>query len=69
MLIVLGVFLVIFAGIIIAEPIIGVYTYAFFASLAFLVIGVDSLAAGIAGIPLMHYHHVMTTQGRTMPGT
>lgn len=69
LLIVLGILLVVFSGIIIAEPVIGIYTYAFFASLAFFVIGIDSLASGIAGIPLMHYHHVMTTQGTTIPGT
>lgn len=69
LLIVLGVLLVVFASIIFAEPLIAIYTYAFFVSLAFFVIGIDSLASGAAGVPLMHYHHVVTSQGATVPGT
>lgn len=47
-----GVLVAIFAIIIILFPVVGVYTYAFFVSLSFIFIGIDSLASGILGISL-----------------
>jgi uncharacterized membrane protein HdeD (DUF308 family) len=53
LLIVLGILVVIFAFIVLFVPAIGVYTYAFFIAIAFILIGIDSLVSGIAGAPLM----------------
>ncbi len=47
--IVLGLLVVVFALIVIFFPVVGVYTYAFFVSISFLLIGIDRIAAGIAG--------------------
>ncbi len=52
-LVVLGLIVAVFAVIVIVFPSVGVYTYAFFAAIAFLAIGLDSLISGIAGIPLV----------------
>lgn len=52
LMILLGILVAIFGVVIIIFPVVGVYTYAFFVSLALIVIGVDSLASGIVGIPL-----------------
>ena len=53
LLIVLGFLIVVFALIVIFFPVIGIYTYAFFVSIAFLLIGIDSIAAGIAGTTVL----------------
>jgi uncharacterized membrane protein HdeD (DUF308 family) len=53
LLIVMGILIAIFAIIIIFFPIIGVYTWAFFVSIVFLLIGIESLASGIMGVPLI----------------
>ena len=52
LIILTGVLVAIFAIIIILFPVVGVYTYAFFVSLSFIFIGIDSLASGIVGISL-----------------
>jgi uncharacterized membrane protein HdeD (DUF308 family) len=49
LLIVIGLLIVVFALIIIFFPVIGVYTYAFFVAIAFILIGIESLVSGIAG--------------------
>lgn len=49
LLILIGLLIVAFAVVIILFPTIGIYTYAFFAAIAFMLIGIESLAAGIAG--------------------
>jgi hypothetical protein len=49
----MGLLIAIFAIIIIFFPIIGVYTWAFFVSIVFLLIGIESLASGIMGVPLL----------------
>lgn len=49
LLIVVGLLVVAFALIVIFFPVVGIYTYAFFVAIAFLLIGIDSLASGIAG--------------------
>ncbi|MCW4000997.1 MAG: DUF308 domain-containing protein [Candidatus Bathyarchaeota archaeon] len=52
-LIVVGILIAVFALIVIFFPIIGVFTYAFFVSIAFILIGIDSIASGIVGSPMM----------------
>jgi uncharacterized membrane protein HdeD (DUF308 family) len=52
LMILFGILVAVFGIIIILFPVIGVWTYAFFVSLALIVIGIDSLASGIIGIPL-----------------
>lgn len=49
LLIVVGLLVVAFALIVIFFPIVGIYTYAFFVSIAFILIGIESIAAGIVG--------------------
>jgi len=44
-----GILTAVFGLIIIFIPTVGIFTYAFFVSIAFLLIGIDALAAGIAG--------------------
>jgi uncharacterized membrane protein HdeD (DUF308 family) len=51
-MVILGILVAIFGIVIILFPVIGVYTYAFFVSLALILIGIDSLASGAVGIPL-----------------
>ena len=41
-----------FSIIVIFFPIVGVYTYAFFVAIEFMLIGIDSLVSGIVGAPL-----------------
>ncbi len=50
--IIFGLIVAILGLIIIFIPAIGVYTYAFFTSIAFFIIGFDSLASGIMGVTL-----------------
>jgi uncharacterized membrane protein HdeD (DUF308 family) len=52
LLIIVGLLVVAFALIVIFFPIVGIYTYAFFVSLAFILIGIESMAAGIVGTTL-----------------
>jgi uncharacterized membrane protein HdeD (DUF308 family) len=52
LLIVVGLLVVVFSLIVIFFPIVGIVTYAFFVSIAFILIGIDSLASGIVGAPL-----------------
>jgi uncharacterized membrane protein HdeD (DUF308 family) len=52
LMILFGILVAVFGVIIILFPVVGVWTYAFFVSLALIVIGVDSLASGIVGVPL-----------------
>lgn len=52
LVILLGIIVVVFAVMVIFFPVVGIYTYAFFVSLSFILIGIDSLASGIAGVPL-----------------
>ncbi len=52
LIILTGVLVAIFAVIVIFFPAVGIYTYAFFVSMSFILIGIDSLASGIIGIPL-----------------
>jgi uncharacterized membrane protein HdeD (DUF308 family) len=52
LLIVVGLLVVVFSLVVIFFPVVGVVTYAVFVSLAFILIGIDSLAAGILGMPL-----------------
>ncbi len=52
LIILTGVLVAVFALIVIFFPAVGIYTYAFFVSLSFILIGIDSLASGIVGIPL-----------------
>ena len=49
LLILLGLLVLILGIIIIFFPAIGVYTYAFFVSIAFLLIGIDAIASGLSG--------------------
>lgn len=53
LLIVLGILIVVFSLIVIFFPVIGAWTYAFFASIIFILIGIESLAAGIAGASML----------------
>jgi uncharacterized membrane protein HdeD (DUF308 family) len=53
LLIIVGILIAVFALIIIFVPVIGVYTYAFFVSIALILIGIDSLASGIVGSPMI----------------
>lgn len=53
LLIIVGVLLVAFSLVIIFFPIVGVITYAVFASIEFILIGVDALASGIVGSPIV----------------
>jgi uncharacterized membrane protein HdeD (DUF308 family) len=52
LLIVVGLLVVIFSLIVIFFPIVGVLTYAFFVSITFILIGIDSIASGIVGSPM-----------------
>lgn len=52
LLIIVGIIVAIFALIVIFFPLIGIYTYAFFVSIAFILIGIDSIASGIVGSPM-----------------
>jgi len=52
-LVVMGLLVVVFSLIVIFFPLVGVLTYAVFVSLAFIMIGVDSLASGILGAKLV----------------
>jgi uncharacterized membrane protein HdeD (DUF308 family) len=52
LLILFGALIVIFSFIVIVFPTVGVYTYGSFAAIAFTIIGLDSLASGIIGLPL-----------------
>jgi uncharacterized membrane protein HdeD (DUF308 family) len=52
LLILVGVLVALFGLIIIFVPAVGILTYAFFVSLAFILIGIDSLASGIVGAPI-----------------
>jgi uncharacterized membrane protein HdeD (DUF308 family) len=52
LLIVVGILVVAFSLLIIFVPAVGVLTYAFFVSVAFLLIGIDSLVSGIVGAPI-----------------
>jgi len=49
LLIIVGLLIAVFSLIVILFPVVGIYTYAFFVSIEFLLIGIDSLAAGIVG--------------------
>ena len=49
LVIIFGIIVAVFGLLIIFVPAVGVFTYAFFVSIAFLLIGIDSLAAGITG--------------------
>jgi uncharacterized membrane protein HdeD (DUF308 family) len=49
LLILLGLIVLILGIVVIFFPAIGVYTYAFFVSIAFLLIGIDAIASGVAG--------------------
>jgi uncharacterized membrane protein HdeD (DUF308 family) len=51
-LIIVGLLIVAFALIIIFFPVVGIYTYAFFVSIAFILIGIESIAAGLVGTTL-----------------
>lgn len=52
LIIITGLLVVIFALVIIFVPAVGIFTYAFFVSLSLILIGIDSIASGIIGIPL-----------------
>jgi uncharacterized membrane protein HdeD (DUF308 family) len=52
LLIIFGLIVAVFGLIVIIFPAIGAFTYAFFVSLAFIVIGIDAIASGIAGTKL-----------------
>jgi uncharacterized membrane protein HdeD (DUF308 family) len=52
LMILFGILVAIFGLIIIFFPVIGVYTYAFFVSLALILIGIDAIASGAVGLPL-----------------
>lgn len=52
-LILAGVLIVVFSLITIFFPVVGIITYAVFVSLAFILIGIDSLATGIAGVKIV----------------
>jgi uncharacterized membrane protein HdeD (DUF308 family) len=52
LMIIFGILVAILGLIIIFFPVIGVYTYAFFVSIALILIGIDSIASGAVGIPL-----------------
>jgi uncharacterized membrane protein HdeD (DUF308 family) len=52
LLIIFGLIVAVFGLIVIFFPVVGAYTYAFFVSLAFIIIGIDALASGISGTPL-----------------
>ncbi len=52
LLIIVGLLVVAFALIIIFFPMVGIYTYAFFVSIALILIGIESIAAGIVGTTL-----------------
>ncbi len=53
LLILLGILIAVFGLIAIFFPVIGVYTYAFFVSIAFILIGIDALAAGATGTKML----------------
>jgi uncharacterized membrane protein HdeD (DUF308 family) len=50
LLAVFGILVAIFGLIVIFYPTIGVYTYGFFVSIGFILIGIESLALGITGV-------------------
>lgn len=52
LLLALGILMIIFAIIVIIFPVVGLVTLAILISIAFLFLGVDSLASGIVGVPL-----------------
>ena len=52
LLIIFGLIVAVFGLIVIFFPAIGAYTYAFFVSLALIVIGIDAIASGISGSKL-----------------
>ncbi|MCW4023540.1 MAG: DUF308 domain-containing protein [Candidatus Bathyarchaeota archaeon] len=52
LIILFGILVAVFALIVIFFPVVGIFTYAFFVSLALILIGMDSIASGIVGIPL-----------------
>jgi uncharacterized membrane protein HdeD (DUF308 family) len=52
LMILFGILVAIFGLIIIFFPVIGVYTYAFFVSLALILIGIDAIASGAVGLPI-----------------
>jgi uncharacterized membrane protein HdeD (DUF308 family) len=52
LLIIFGLIVAVFGLIVIIFPAIGAFTYAFFVSLALIVIGIDAIASGIAGSSL-----------------
>ena len=49
LLILVGILIVVFSLIVIFFPIVGIITYAFFVSITFILIGIESLASGILG--------------------
>jgi Uncharacterized conserved protein len=49
LLIIFGLLVAVFGLIVIFFPAIGAYTYAFFVSLAFIIIGIDAIASGVSG--------------------
>lgn len=53
LLIIVGLLVIVFSLVVIFFPVIGVLTYAVFVSLAFIMIGIDSLVSGIAGTPMV----------------
>lgn len=53
LLILLGILIAVFGLIVIFFPVLGVWTYAFFVSIAFILIGIDALAAGAAGTRML----------------
>ncbi len=52
-LILIGILVVVFSLIVIFFPVVGVYTYAFFVAIEFILIGIESLVSGIVGAPLV----------------
>jgi uncharacterized membrane protein HdeD (DUF308 family) len=51
-MILFGILVAVFGLIIIFFPAIGVYTYAFFVSLALILVGIDAIASGAIGLPI-----------------
>ena len=50
--IILGIIVIALSVVMIFYPEVGGFTYVFFASLAFMMIGIEAMAVGIAGVPL-----------------
>lgn len=53
LLIILGILVAIFGFFVIFVPVLGAFTYAFFVALAFILIGIDSIASGIVGVKII----------------